>query len=592
MSAAPPVHDVVTPWHAVPLSEQHARKRAEVHARLVSISEGIEEHVAGTAASASASGKKRARDAAAAGVPLRLPLELSWLSARAQSLGGAACLLGPLVHAPSSSHYRNKVALTFGRDAGGAVTLGFRVGRFESGDLRVESAPSYVHVPAPISRVAAVAGAWCAASPLPPYDPAARMGVWRELTVRIARGECLVELMAKAPDGAPDSDPNGAPYGAPNDNARAVFDAEVARLLAALRELRAEGDGAPLLVSFYLQVYGGSSTPDASHPRALLWGARALREELCGRVFSVSPSAFMQVNPPVAELLYTLAARLASEGVAGARALLGPTLRSARGGEAAADVTEGFPGAATAPPPALQRDAALLDVCCGTGTLGVICAPLFARVIGVDTCEAAIADARENAARNSCAGAGVEGNSCARAGVGGNSCAGAGGAPLTTLGAAAETEEGSSAGIGAGGGTGRADDPSPTPAGAATSTPTPTHPPLYVCGAAETVLPDLIADAARTVSRFVAIVDPPRSGLHYRVIRALRTTRGLRRIVYISCNPASLVADAIKLCVPAEPRSAVAHAKGPPFRPVLAVPLDMAPHTPGVETVVLFERDR
>jgi hypothetical protein len=68
------------------LSEQHARKRAEVHARLVSISEGIEEHVAGTAASASASGKKRARDAAAAGVPLRLPLELSWLSARAQSL--------------------------------------------------------------------------------------------------------------------------------------------------------------------------------------------------------------------------------------------------------------------------------------------------------------------------------------------------------------------------------------------------------------------------------------------------------------------------------------------------------------------------
>ncbi|GFZ17911.1 zinc finger (CCCH-type) family protein [Actinidia rufa] len=48
----------------------------------------------------------------------------------------------------------------------------------------------------------------------------------------------------------------------------------------------------------------------------------------------------------------------------------------------------------------------------------------------------------------------------------------------------------------------------------------------------------------------VAIVDPPRVGLHPTVIKALRTHPHLRRLVYISCNPESLVANAIELCTP------------------------------------------
>ncbi|KAL5078494.1 hypothetical protein RYX36_006915 [Vicia faba] len=48
----------------------------------------------------------------------------------------------------------------------------------------------------------------------------------------------------------------------------------------------------------------------------------------------------------------------------------------------------------------------------------------------------------------------------------------------------------------------------------------------------------------------VAIVDPPRAGLHPTVIKALRTHTRQRRLVYISCNPESLVANAIELCTP------------------------------------------
>ncbi|EOY21424.1 Uncharacterized protein TCM_012944 [Theobroma cacao] len=39
-------------------------------------------------------------------------------------------------------------------------------------------------------------------------------------------------------------------------------------------------------------------------------------------------------------------------------------------------------------------------------------------------------------------------------------------------------------------------------------------------------------------------------GLHPTLIKALRTHARLRRLVYISCNPESLVANAIELCTP------------------------------------------
>ena len=56
--------------------------------------------------------------------------------------------------------------------------------------------------------------------------------------------------------------------------------------------------------------------------------------------------------------------------------------------------------------------------------------------------------------------------------------------------------------------------------------------------------------------RCVAIVDPPRSGLHPKVIRALRECKAIDRLVYVSCNPTgSFVEDAIKLCLPSSCRS-------------------------------------
>ncbi len=95
----------------------------------------------------------------------------------------------------------------------------------------------------------------------------------------------------------------------------------------------------------------------------------------------------------------------------------------------------------------------------------------------------------------------------------------------------------------------------------------------YLAGRAEEVFPKWVA---RGEQPDVLVVDPPRKGCHPDFIDAALEA-GPGRIVYVSCNPATLARDA-----------ALLSAGG--YRPVYARPLDMFPQTPGVETVVLMSR--
>uniref|UniRef100_A0A7C9E1I1 Uncharacterized protein n=1 Tax=Opuntia streptacantha TaxID=393608 RepID=A0A7C9E1I1_OPUST len=124
-----------------------------------------------------------------------------------------------------------------------------------------------------------------------------------------------------------------------------------------------------------------------------------------------------------------------------------------------------------------------------------------------------------------------------------------------------------------------------------------------------------VDDSSTAGERFknvVAIVDPPRSGLHPVVIKALRTHPRLRRLVYISCNPETLVANAIELCTPSAEKTEKGSNRGrgwrnmsnaglarqrlksmpmsEPFQPVKAMAVDLFPHTPHCELVMLLER--
>ena len=83
---------------------------------------------------------------------------------------------------------------------------------------------------------------------------------------------------------------------------------------------------------------------------------------------------------------------------------------------------------------------------------------------------------------------------------------------------------------------------------------------------------DFIAEHGRPD---VIITDPPRAGMHPDVVKTILNAKP-QRIVYVSCNPATQARDLQDLAAQYK---------------VLAVqPVDMFPHTPHVENVVLLEQ--
>ncbi|KAH8419593.1 hypothetical protein KR222_008129, partial [Zaprionus bogoriensis] len=84
----------------------------------------------------------------------------------------------------------------------------------------------------------------------------------------------------------------------------------------------------------------------------------------------------------------------------------------------------------------------------------------------------------------------------------------------------------------------------------------------------------------------VAVVDPPRAGLHNRSIAAIRSASAIKRLVYVACNASCAKRNFIELSRPESKQY-----KGEPFYPKTAVAVDMFPHTAHTELVVLFERE-
>ncbi|XP_068013651.1 tRNA (uracil-5-)-methyltransferase homolog B [Melanerpes formicivorus] len=109
----------------------------------------------------------------------------------------------------------------------------------------------------------------------------------------------------------------------------------------------------------------------------------------------------------------------------------------------------------------------------------------------------------------------------------------------------------------------------------------------FQSGKAEAVLPRLLS-SWEDGRPLVAVVNPSRAGLHYRVVQAIRNCTSLRRLLYISCKPeGEAMRNFVELCCPPDPRKKLS---GEPFVPRLALPFDMFPHTVHCELVLLFTR--
>jgi len=95
----------------------------------------------------------------------------------------------------------------------------------------------------------------------------------------------------------------------------------------------------------------------------------------------------------------------------------------------------------------------------------------------------------------------------------------------------------------------------------------------FICGDAAETMPEL---ARKGIRADVIVVDPPRKGCDRPVLEAM-AQMGPRRIVYVSCNPASLARDL-----------GILQELG--YRTVEVQPVDMFPHTAHVECVALVSK--
>ncbi|KFM57780.1 tRNA (uracil-5-)-methyltransferase-like protein, partial [Stegodyphus mimosarum] len=106
----------------------------------------------------------------------------------------------------------------------------------------------------------------------------------------------------------------------------------------------------------------------------------------------------------------------------------------------------------------------------------------------------------------------------------------------------------------------------------------------FICGKAEDVIVAAINKCEE--SNIVAVVDPPRAGLHQKVLKVIRATSKIKKLIYIACNPNAAFSNFVDLC-----RKTSNNYKGCPFYPVQAAVVDMFPYTPHKELVLILERD-
>lgn len=220
--------------------------------------------------------------------------------------------------------------------------------------------------------------------------------------------------------------------------------------------------------SLFLRLIGGKE--EIYH----LSGPEFMLERLCGFDFQITSGSFFQVNTPCAETLYE-------------------TIR---------DTAK------------LDKNTVLLDICCGTGTIGIILSKYVQKVYGIELVESAVEDAKKNAERND----------------------------IDNI--------------------------------------------TFIAGNAKITTPRVIKSIPMSGdTRVVAVVDPPRNGLHSDVISCLRKNTFISEIVYVSCDIKLATNNIVRLCGPTSTRY-----PEDPFKFVSCVAVDLFPHTKRFEVIFHLNR--
>ncbi|XP_043495148.1 tRNA (uracil-5-)-methyltransferase homolog A isoform X1 [Polistes fuscatus] len=377
-----------------------------------------------------------------------------WLSSQKKLYEGLPCELKPILHAESTEAYRNKCEFTIGKNIkGDKVIIGFRLSSYAAGCTAVGPIDNLCHIPTSMKTAVKILEEFVQISGLEPFNPVDNSGYWRQVTARTSRLDQLMLIVGINPQD--------------------LSDEKLQELQKMLKEFFEVGKGSSINVtSLYFQTMRKKSAgSESGNTIQHISGAEYIEEILLDKKFRISPQAFFQVNTLGAEVLYKAIIDMAE-----------PT-----------------------------NDTTILDICSGTGTIGLSFSEHCGEVLGVEVVPDAIKDAKQNALQN-----GVTNSD-------------------------------------------------------------------FFVGKAEDILLPIVQRA--TKSRIVAVLDPPRAGIHQKTLLMLRRTNNLNRLIYISCDPQAAMKNLLDL---SRPRSKLF--VGKPFVPIKAVPVDMFPHTKHCELIICFER--
>ncbi|KAM9365680.1 tRNA (uracil-5-)-methyltransferase homolog B [Pholidichthys leucotaenia] len=255
----------------------------------------------------------------------------------------------PILPSPVVDGYRNKSTFSVNRGVdGNPKTVGFYIGTGRERNILCVGGDHLLNMPTKHKLVARCYQDFIRLSSLEPCLMFHTGGHWREIAVRTnAEGHTMAIVYFHPQTLSPE---------------------EVAIHKAELVDYFTRGPGSVCqLASLYFQESRMTRCSHEESPYQLLHGQPHIYEEVLGFKFRISADAFFQVNQAAAQVLYSAVRDLCVPENSAGQTKVGGTL---------------------------------LDVCCGTGTIGITLSPRVDRVIGIEIIEQAVEDATHNAALN------------------------------------------------------------------------------------------------------------------------------------------------------------------------------------------------
>lgn len=235
----------------------------------------------------------------------------------------------PIIGMEAPTHYRNKVHAVFGEDRKHNAISGI----YEAKSHRIVPVDSCLIENEKADEIIVSIRGLLKSFKIRPYNEDTGYGLLRHVLIRTgyATGQIMVVLVLSTPI-------------LPSKN----------NFVKALLKLH------PEISTIVINVNDKNTSMVLGEKEHVIYGKGYIEDELCGKVFRISPKSFYQVNPAQAEKLYRKAIEYA-----------------------------GLTGKET-----------VIDAYCGTGTIGIAASDNSGKVIGVELNPDAVRDAKANAKRN------------------------------------------------------------------------------------------------------------------------------------------------------------------------------------------------